>query len=222
MDINTAIRTKAGNPGLITGEVLPVMEAFYTLQGEGNFQGRAAYFIRLGGCDVGCVWCDVKESWDAEAHPLKTIAEIVGEALSEIGGEPNNVIAVITGGEPLMYELGPLSGALHEAGFRVHIETSGAYPLSGDIDWVCVSPKKFKAPLPEVLTKAHELKVVVYNKSDFKWGEAHAALVRKDCRLYLQPEWSKEKQMLPLMIDYVKANPKWGLCIQVHKYINVP
>jgi len=222
MDINTAIRTKAGNPGLITGEVLPVMEAFYTLQGEGNFQGRAAYFIRLGGCDVGCVWCDVKESWDAEAHPLKTIAEIVGEALSEIGGEPNNVIAVITGGEPLMYELGPLSGALHEAGFRVHIETSGAYPLSGDIDWICVSPKKFKAPLPEVLAQAHELKVVVYNKSDFQWGEAHAALVRKDCRLYLQPEWSKEKQMLPLMIDYVKANPKWGLCIQVHKYINVP
>ena len=219
-----------------TGSSLPVMEAFYTLQGEGSYQGRAAYFIRLGGCDVGCVWCDVKESWDAELHPVKTVERIVQEAITQIrsetgaagdsrdaaGTDMKGMIAVITGGEPLMYELGPLSAALHAAGFRVHIETSGAYPLSGAIDWICVSPKKFKAPLPEVLVRAHELKVVVFNKSDFLWAQQHAAQVRPDCKLYLQPEWSKEKQMLPLMIDYVKANPQWSLCIQVHKYINVP
>jgi len=230
------------------GRSLPVMEAFYTLQGEGNFQGRAAYFIRLGGCDVGCVWCDVKESWDAELHPVKTVEQIVEEAIQEIlsdikaaatasGAESMEAlgdaagadmirgsIVVVTGGEPLMYELGPLTKALHAAGFRVHIETSGAYPLSGEIDWVCVSPKKFKAPLPEVLSRAQELKVVVFNKSDFLWAEQHAAQVSLDCKLYLQPEWSKEKQMLPLMIDYVKAHPlaKWSLCVQVHKYINVP
>ena len=225
MDTDLQQQTKkASSAKIATGELLPVMEAFYTLQGEGNYQGRAAYFIRLGGCDVDCVWCDVKDSWDAEAHPLKTVDEIVSEALSEIekSNAPQNIFFVITGGEPLMYNLGPLSTALHKAGYRVHIETSGAYPLSGDIDWVCVSPKKFKAPLPEVLVKAQELKVVVYNKSDFDWGEQHAAAVNADCKLFLQPEWSKEKQMLPLMIDYVKANPKWGLCIQVHKYINVP
>ena len=204
------------------GDVLPVMEAFYTLQGEGNYQGQAAYFIRLGGCDVGCVWCDVKDSWDANAHPAKTVPEIVDAAIKETAGKTEEVIVVITGGEPLMYELGPLTKALHEAGFRIHVETSGAYPLSGDIDWICVSPKKFKAPLAEVLLRAHELKVVVFNKTDFKWGEDHAALVGKSCKLYLQPEWSKEKQMLPLMIEYVKTNPKWRLCIQVHKYINVP
>ena len=208
----TEVKTVAG-PEMATGEMLPVMEAFYTLQGEGNYQGRAAYFIRLGGCDVGCVWCDVKESWDAGAHPLKSVGQIVQEALAATGSNPENIIAVITGGEPLMYNLDGLSKALHAAGFRVHIETSGAYPLSGDIDWVCISPKKFKAP---------ELKVVVYNKSDFRWGEDHAAQVSSTCRLYLQPEWSREKQMLPLMIDYIKAYPKWGLCIQVHKYINVP
>lgn len=217
-------QTITENPQVVTGESLPVMEAFYTLQGEGSYQGKAAYFIRLGGCDVGCVWCDVKDSWDADAHPLKSVQEIIKEAIAEIGQGPDlsDIIAVITGGEPLMYNLGPLTKALHRAGFRVHIETSGAYPLSGDIDWICVSPKKFKAPIPAVLEKAQELKVVVYHKSDFKWGEDHAAQVSSNCRLYLQPEWSKEKQMLPLMIDYVKANPKWGLCIQVHKYINVP
>lgn len=227
MDANTQIQRKAADQQqIIAGESLPVMEAFYTLQGEGAFQGRAAYFIRLGGCDVGCVWCDVKESWDARAHPLKTVQTILSEALEEIARNESpkiaDVIAVITGGEPLMYELGPLSKALHEAGFRVHVETSGAYPLSGELDWICVSPKKFKAPLREVLNQAQELKVVVYNRSDFKWGEEHASQVSKNCRLFLQPEWSKEKQMLPLMIDYVKSHPRWGLCVQVHKYINVP
>ena len=225
MEINLQQPTKDIQAAQIArGELLPVMEAFYTIQGEGAYQGRAAYFIRLGGCDVGCVWCDVKDSWDANAHPLKTIEEILCEALLEIKQlkDSKQIFFVITGGEPLMYNLGPLSAAIHKAGFRVHIETSGAYALSGDIDWVCVSPKKFKAPLPEVLVKAQELKVVVYNKTDFAWGEQHAAEVSADCKLFLQPEWSKQKQMLPLMIDYVKTNPKWGLCIQVHKYINVP
>jgi len=233
-DITTTLADKQLQTQLdiTAGTSLPVMEAFYTLQGEGAYQGQAAYFIRLGGCDVGCVWCDVKDSWDALAHPVKTTGQILEEALAEIKAftgqhsaktaAGKSIIAVITGGEPLMYELGPLSRALHEAGFRVHIETSGAYPLSGDIDWICVSPKKFKAPLAEVLAKANELKVVVYNKSDFKWGEDHAVQVSGDCRLFLQPEWSKEKQMLPLMIDYVKSHPGWSLCVQVHKYINVP
>lgn len=227
-----ALQAQRTELGINEGTSLPIMEAFYTLQGEGAYQGQAAYFIRLGGCDVGCVWCDVKDSWDAQAHPVKSIDQILEEALAEIktftglasgqSAAEKNIIAVITGGEPLMYELGPLSKALHEAGFRVHVETSGAYPLSGDIDWVCVSPKKFKAPLPDVLAKANELKIVVFNKSDFRWAEEHAAQVSADCRLFLQPEWSKEKQMLPLMIEYVKSNPQWNLCVQVHKYINVP
>lgn len=206
-----------------TGAVsFPVMEAFYTIQGEGFYQGRAAYFIRLGGCDVGCVWCDVKESWDASAHPHKTVGSIVAGALEAVNHQPENVIVVITGGEPLMYDLYPLTTALHNAGFQINIETSGAYPASGNPDWICLSPKKFKAPLPDVIAKADELKIIVYNKSDFDWAEKYAAQTSDKCRLYLQPEWSKEKQMLPLIIDYVKQNPRWELSLQIHKYINVP
>lgn len=214
----------------------PVMEAFYTIQGEGFYQGKAAYFIRLGGCDVGCVWCDVKESWDASAHQKLSVEEIVAGAVAgsrlQVTSNPKPAtcnlepatrnLVVITGGEPLMYDLYPLTQALHDAGFQVNIETSGAYPLSGNIDWVCVSPKKFKAPLPEVTAKANELKIIVYNKSDFAWAEQYAAQASGNCKLYLQPEWSKEKQMLPLIIDYVKQNPKWELSLQIHKYINVP
>lgn len=200
----------------------PVMEAFYTIQGEGFYQGKAAYFIRLGGCDVGCVWCDVKESWNAKLHPNQTVTEIVTDALQAVNHQPENVIIVITGGEPLMYDLSIFTDALHKAGFAINIETSGAYSLSGNIDWVCVSPKKFKEPLPEVITKANELKVIVYNKSDFAWAEKYAAQTSTDCKLYLQPEWSKEKQMLPLIIDYIKQNPRWELSLQIHKYINVP
>lgn len=215
-----SIITKNKNTGNET--ILPVMESFYTIQGEGFYQGKAAYFIRLGGCDVGCVWCDVKESWDASAHPHKTVGSIVAEALVAVNHQAENVIVVITGGEPLMYDLYPLTTALHDAGFQINIETSGAYPLSGNIDWVCVSPKKFKAPLPEVIAKANELKIIIYNKSDFDWAEKYAARTSDNCKLYLQPEWSKEKQMLPSMIDYVKQNPKWELSLQIHKYINVP
>ncbi len=196
---------------------LPVMEAFYTIQGEGFHQGKAAYFIRLGGCDVGCVWCDVKESWDANNHPIKTINEIVEEAKVFPAR-----LAVITGGEPLLHELTPLTDALHEAGFFTNIETSGSSDLSGHWDWICLSPKKFKAPIPEILEKAHELKIVIFNKSDFNWAEKYAALVSKNCKLYLQPEWSNTSIVTPLIIDYIKFHPQWELSLQIHKYINVP
>ncbi len=196
---------------------LPVMEAFYTLQGEGAHQGRAAYFIRLGGCNVGCVWCDVKDSWDVTKHPIVTIDEIVAKAISYPGR-----LAVITGGEPLMHQLDALTNALHAAGFETNIETSGSSPLSGHWDWICLSPKKFKAPLDEVIVKAHELKVVVFNKHDFEWAEKYAALVNAGCKLYLQPEWDKAAEMTPLILDYIQANPQWRLSLQVHKYLNIP
>lgn len=195
----------------------PVMEHFYTLQGEGVHTGKAAYFIRLAGCDVGCVWCDVKESWDAAGHPLMTTKEIASIAAANPGR-----IAVITGGEPAMHNLTFLCDELHGKGFKTHIETSGAHPLSGDLDWVTLSPKKFKAPLEECLQKADELKVVVYHKSDFLWAEQHAAQVTRDCRLFLQPEWSKRDSVTPLIIDYIKQHPQWQLSLQTHKYINIP
>ncbi len=196
---------------------LKVMESFYTIQGEGCHQGRAAYFIRLGGCDVGCVWCDVKDSWDAEKHPVLTVEEIVAEAAKYPGR-----LAVITGGEPLMHDCTELTQALHEAGFENNIETSGSSPMSGEWDWICLSPKKFKAPLPEIMPLANELKVVVFNKSDFDWAEKHAALVSPECKLYLQPEWEKAPIVTPMIIDYIKDHPRWELSLQIHKYINVP
>jgi 7-carboxy-7-deazaguanine synthase len=194
----------------------PVMETFYSIQGEGFFQGHAAFFIRLAGCDVGCVWCDVKESWDAKAHSTQTVATLVNEVKSSGAN-----LVIITGGEPLMYDCTPLTEALHKAGVQVNIETSGAYPLSGTWDWICVSPKKFKAPLPEILAKANELKIVLFNQSDFKWAEQHAEKVQPTCKLYLQPEWSKEDVMLPLINDYILAQPKWILSLQIHKYMGV-
>ncbi len=195
----------------------PVMESFYTIQGEGFYQGHAAWFIRLGGCDVGCVWCDVKDSWDAEKHPKFSVEDIITPITNTA-----TKIAVITGGEPLMHDCSALTTALHQKGIQTNIETSGAHPLSGTWDWICVSPKKFKAPLPSVLAKANELKVVVFNQSDFDWAEHHAALVPSDCKLYLQPEWSKKEEMTSLIVDYVKANPKWQISNQIHKFINVP
>jgi 7-carboxy-7-deazaguanine synthase len=197
--------------------MLPVMEHFYTLQGEGFHQGRAAYFIRLGGCDVGCVWCDVKESWEAGKHPQLKIEDL----RSMVKDTPAEIV-VITGGEPLMYDLDELTNELHAAGLKTHIETSGAYSLSGAWDWICLSPKKFKAPLPVILPFANELKVIIFNKSDFDWAEQYAAQVSPKCKLYLQPEWSKAAQMTPLIIDYIKAHPQWELSLQIHKYINVP
>jgi organic radical activating enzyme len=196
---------------------LPVMEHFYTLQGEGYHQGKAAYFIRLGGCDVGCVWCDVKESWEAAKHPLFNIETLITGVKKTAAG-----IVVITGGEPLMHNLDELTAALKAAGLQTHIETSGAHPLSGYWDWICLSPKKFKAPLPGILSKASELKVVIFNRSDFDWAEKYAALVSPSCKLYLQPEWDKAAGVTPMIIDYIKANPTWELSLQLHKYIHVP
>ena len=195
---------------------LPLMESFYTIQGEGAFTGHAAYFIRLGGCDVGCVWCDVKESWDAGKHALRSIVDMTEEA-SNSGSK----IVVITGGEPAMHDLTDLTTSLKSAGLRMHIETSGAHPLTGDWDWVCLSPKKFKQPLPEVYSKADELKIVVYNRTDLEWAVAEAAKVRPGCKYFLQPEWSREKEMLPLIIDFVKQHPAWQISLQTHKYIGV-
>lgn len=196
---------------------LPVMESFYTLQGEGFHQGRAAYFIRLGGCDVGCVWCDVKDSWDAEKHPKRSIESLVEEVQQTAAK-----LVVITGGEPLMHNLDSLTTQLQQAGFETNIETSGSHPLSGHWNWICLSPKKFKEPLPAILPTANELKVVIFNKTDFDWAEKYAHLVNPACKLYLQPEWDKKDIVTPLIIDYIKANPKWELSLQVHKYINVP
>lgn len=195
---------------------LPVMETFHSIQGEGFHQGTAAWFIRLGGCDVGCTWCDVKESWEAGDHPIVTVAHLVKEAQRS-----NAEIVILTGGEPVMYDLTSLTAELKIQGLRTHLETSGVYPLTGTWDWICLSPKKFKAPLDEYYPVASELKVVVYHPSDLAWAEKLAAHVGADCMCYLQPEWSKEKIMLPLIIDYVKANPRWKISLQIHKYMHI-
>lgn len=199
------------------GTLLPLMEEFYTIQGEGYHSGKAAYFIRLGGCDVGCHWCDVKESWDAALHPLTPADQIVANAEKYPGKA-----VVITGGEPLIYNLDYLTSELQKRGIKTFIETSGAYPLSGHWDWVCLSPKKFKSPVPSIGQHAGELKVIVFNKSDFAWAESHAQLVSPDCKLYLQPEWSRSQEMIPLIIEYVKENPKWEISLQTHKFLNIP
>ena len=193
------------------------MEMFYTLQGEGYHQGKAAYFIRLAGCDVGCVWCDVKESWDASKHPVFSVEEIVSNALAHPAR-----LAIITGGEPLLYNLDALTTALKKVGFELNIETSGSSPMSGNWDWVCLSPKKFKAPLTESIQATSELKVVIFNTHDFEWAETYAKQVSPSCKLYLQPEWDKSNEITPLVIEYIKAHPKWELSAQLHKYIQVP
>jgi 7-carboxy-7-deazaguanine synthase len=196
---------------------LPLMEAFYTIQGEGFHQGKAAYFIRLAGCDVGCVWCDVKESWDVTAHPKQTVSEMVSNAKKF----PCRIV-VVTGGEPLMHDCGPLTRELHQAGFQTHIETSGAYPLSGEWDWICLSPKKFKRPLPGPIAQADELKVVIYHPSDFQWAESFVEKMKPGCQLFLQPEWSKRESIIPMIAEYIMENPKWAFSLQLHKYIHVP
>lgn len=198
------------------GEMLPLMEAFYTIQGEGFHKGTAAYFVRIGGCDVGCHWCDVKESWNADLHPPTHIEAIVKDAVNY-----SNTI-VVTGGEPLMWNMKPLTNLLKSKGLQIHIETSGAYKLTGTWDWICLSPKKLKLPTEEIYKKADELKVIVYNKSDFKFAEEQAAKVNADCILYLQPEWSRRDKVIPLIVDYVMENPKWKVSLQTHKYLNIP
>lgn len=198
------------------GTLLPLMEAFYTLQGEGYHKGSAAFFIRIGGCDVGCHWCDVKESWDANLHPTTPIEHIVTQA------KQYSDTVVVTGGEPLMWNMDPLCKALHGQGMQVHIETSGAYALTGTWDWFCLSPKKNKRPLQAAYDYADELKVIIYNKDDFKFAEEQAAQVAPSCKLFLQPEWSRREKVMPLIVDYVLANPKWKASLQTHKYLNIP
>ena len=198
------------------GTLLPLMEAFYTLQGEGYHKGSAAYFIRIVGCDVGCHWCDVKESWDAKRHPPTSINEIVKAAKKF-----SNTV-VVTGGEPLMWNMNPLCTSLHASDIQIHIETSGAYELSGDWDWFCLSPKKNKLPIKQAYNRADELKVIVYNKDDLKFAEQQAEQVTSDCKLYLQPEWSHREKVMPLIVDYVLENPKWKVSLQTHKYLNIP
>ncbi|WP_103867202.1 7-carboxy-7-deazaguanine synthase QueE [Aquimarina sp. I32.4] len=198
------------------GKMLPLMEEFYTIQGEGYYKGTAAYFIRIGGCDVGCHWCDVKESWNADLHPPTDTDVIIENALKH-----SNVI-VVTGGEPLTWNMIPLTDGLKEKGAKTHIETSGAYPLTGDWDWICLSPKKRMLPKEEVSKKANELKCIIYNKSDFEFAEKQAAKVSGECVLYLQPEWSVRDKVVPMIVDYVMKNPKWKVSLQTHKYLNIP
>lgn len=198
------------------GAMLPLMEEFYTIQGEGYHTGTAAYFIRVGGCDVGCHWCDVKESWNAELHPPTHVNTIVANAAKHAK------TIVVTGGEPLTWDMEPLTSGLRNAGLKIHIETSGAYPLSGSWDWICLSPKKTKLPVAEVYAHAHELKMIIHNKHDFIFAEDQAQKVNLNAILFLQPEWSKKEEMTPLIVDYVMQNPKWRVSLQTHKYLNIP
>jgi len=198
------------------GEMLPLMEDFYTIQGEGFHTGKAAYFIRIGGCDVGCHWCDVKESWNADLHPPTLTDEIVQKAKQYAS------TVVITGGEPLMWNMDYITGKLKENKMKVHIETSGAYEISGRYDWFCLSPKKSKLPTHDAYARADELKVIVYNKHDFIFAEEQAALVGPGCELFLQPEWSNREKMMPFIVDYVMQHPKWKVSLQTHKYLNIP
>ena len=200
-----------------SAQLLPVMEHFYTIQGEGYYQGRAAYFVRLGGCDVGCPWCDVKESWDADAHPLHTVATIVGYVM-----ESGAKICVITGGEPLLYNLHELTKQLRTNGVRSHVETSGAYSARGSFDWITVSPKRYKPPVDSILPIANELKVVINHRNDLRWAEQYAAQVSSSCKLYLSPEWEQQEEMAPMLIEYVKEHQQWEISLQIHKYLNVP
>ena len=198
------------------GKVLPIMEAFYSIQGEGFHKGKASYFIRIGGCNVGCHWCDVKESWDAQAHPLISTTNIVRNALKY------SEMVVVTGGEPLMWDMTILTKELKENNKKIHIETSGAYELTGNWDWICLSPKKQMKPVDEIYKKADELKVIVYNNDDFKFAEDQAKKISSKAHLFLQPEWENREKMMPIMVDYIKKNPKWKISLQTHKYLNIP
>lgn len=198
------------------GIMVPLMEEFYTIQGEGYHTGKAAYFIRIGGCDVGCHWCDVKESWNPNLHPPTEIEKIADHASAYAD------TVVVTGGEPLTWNMGPLTKSLRERGLKIHVETSGAYPLSGEWDWICLSPKKTAPPKLEFYPAADELKVIVHNFHDLKWAEEHSRHVKADCKLFLQPEWSKREQMMPHIVDYVMKNPRWRISLQTHKYIGIP
>ena len=197
-------------------ESYKVMESFYSVQGEGYHTGKPAFFIRLAGCDIGCSWCDVKESWESENSTIKTVEELVNDAISH-----NSKRVIITGGEPTMYNLSSLTSALQKAGIKTHLETAGVYNITGSWDWVCISPKKFKSPLQSELSKADELKVVIVNKSDFEWADENSKGVKNGCKLYIQPEWSKSEKVLDSINNYVKDFPQWRISLQTHKYMNI-
>ncbi|MFL2573214.1 MAG: 7-carboxy-7-deazaguanine synthase QueE [Flavobacteriales bacterium] len=202
---------------LKNGQILPLMESFLSIQGEGYFAGKSSYFLRIGGCDVGCHWCDVKESWDPKIHPLTEVDKIIKEV------QKNSVdIIVITGGEPLMWNLDYLCHRLKELNFKIHLETSGAYNISGKFDWICLSPKKTLKPIKEVQDLANELKVIISNKNDFKWAQIQSKKVKKSCKLFLQPEWSKKQEILPEIVNFVSNNIQWSISLQTHKYMNLP
>ncbi len=205
------------NAELAEGRFLPLVEDFYTLQGEGRHTGRAAYFIRLGGCDVGCRWCDAKDTWNPKVHPPVAVGEIVRRA----SAHPAKAV-VVTGGEPLMYPLDELCVRLHESGMEIFLETSGSHPFSGEFDWVCLSPKKQQQPLYEAWARADELKVIIETVDDLRWAEECAAKVGEHCMLFLQPEWSRREAMMPAIVDYIKENPRWRISLQAHKYMRIP
>lgn len=200
-----------------SGHALPVVERFFSIQGEGHHAGTPVFFIRLGGCDVGCPWCDTKESWDADAHPSRTVEDLVGEVQEE-----RVETVILTGGEPTAHQLGPLTEGLKKAGKKVHLETSGAHPLSGRYDWVCLSPKRFSPPYEAYYALADELKVVVHNERDLEWAEAEAAKVRADCKLFLQPQWGRVERSSELILSYIHRHPKWRISLQLHKYLDLP
>ncbi len=199
------------------GKKLPLVEAFYTIQGEGQHTGKAAFFIRIGGCDVGCSWCDTKFSWNPEIHPLVDIEEII-DRIIESGADS----VVVTGGEPLTYNMDMLCNLFRNNRLKIYLETSGAYPLSGDWDWICLSPKQNLPPYKSIFQKADELKMIIQTKSDFAWAEKNAARVGKNCRLFLQPEWSQFEKIIPMVVEYVKTNPKWNISLQAHKFMHIP
>ncbi|MEG1622894.1 MAG: 7-carboxy-7-deazaguanine synthase QueE [Alistipes sp.] len=199
------------------GRKLPLVEDFYTIQGEGFHAGKPAYFIRLGGCDVGCSWCDAKYTWNPKLYPPVAVETVIERATSC----PAQAI-VITGGEPLLYPLGPLTTALREKGLMIFLETSGTHPFSGCFDWICLSPKRRQSPLAEAFDRAHELKVIVQDQTDLLWAEENAHKVGRNCMLYLQPEWSVADEIMPMLVDYVKAHPCWNISIQTHKYMRIP
>ncbi len=199
------------------GRKLPLVEDFYTIQGEGYHTGKPAYFIRLGGCDIGCSWCDAKFTWNRHLHPLVNTDDIIERALSF----PAKSV-VVTGGEPSSYPLDYLCSELKNNGVMTHIETSGAYPLSGQWDWICLSPKRQSPPVTDIHSMADELKVIVYEKADIEWAEECAGKVGRSCRLYLQPEWSSYDRIVPSIIEYVKDNPEWNVSLQAHKFMKIP
>lgn len=199
------------------GRLLPLAEDFYTIQGEGYHTGKPAYFIRLGGCDVGCRWCDAKQAWNPNLFPPVEVDSIIERAASY----PAKAI-VITGGEPTLYPLDYITSELKKRGLEIFLETSGAHELSGVFDWICLSPKRNQPPVESIFPLADELKMIIETVDDFEWAEQNAAKTARHCRLYLQPEWSKFSEIVPEIVEYAKEHPQWNISVQTHKYMHIP